>query len=256
MLHITTIILSLLTLQLSLAFVPVAPDCRGISSLMSLDATTRAYEPAVMKGDTALPNRRDALTTLVSTMTVLIPTTAVAKCTDIDSCREIGEAKDQQDSLNNPVKRLANGVSYKVLIPGVASSSEIVSSTSSVDIAFSVSQANGRYMFSKGFGLEKVPFMGAMVPDRNIESLRVDFGRKNVPQGIEQVLLGMKRGEKRRVVLPPQVGFATSDWQPRPMKRDAQRQLNVYRQQLAGAGGQPPFPAPTIWDVEVLRIRT
>jgi hypothetical protein len=167
----------------------------------------------------------------------------------------VGEAKDQQDLENNPIHRLPNGISYKVLDHGSPSSSQIVTPNSSIDIAFSVSQANGRYMFSKGFGLEKTEFLGQMTRDQDIDSLRVDFGHKNVPAGIEQVLVGMKKGEKRRIVLPPEVGFDTSDWQPAPMKRDAQRQMQVYRQLLRGNGSQPPFAAPTIWDVQVLRIR-
>jgi hypothetical protein len=108
---------------------------------------------------------------------------------------------------------------------------------------------------SKGLGLEKVEFMGRKTRDRDIDSLRVDLGKRNVPVGIEQVLVGMKKGEKRRVVLPPNVGFDTSDWEPAPVKRDAQRQMEVYRQLLRGNGGVPPVSAPTIWDVEVLRIR-
>lgn len=63
---------------------------------------------------------------------------------------------------------------------------------------------------SKGLGLEKVEFMGRKTRDRDIDSLRVDLGKRNVPVGIEQVLVGMKKGEKRRVVLPPNVGFDTS----------------------------------------------
>ena len=198
--------------------------------------------------------RRDTLVSFLATLLVL-PTPVFAKCTDIDSCREVGEAKDQQDLQNNPIHHLPNGISYKVLDGGTPSSSQTVTPNSSVDIAFSVSQANGRYMYSKGLGLEKVEFMGKLTRDRDIDSLRVDFGKQNVPLGIEQVLVGMKKGEKRRVVLPPEVGFDTSDWQPAPVKRDAQRQMEVYRQLLRGNGAQPPFAAPTIWDVEVLRIR-
>jgi hypothetical protein len=52
-------------------------------------------------------------------------------------------------------------------------------------------------MYSKGFGLEKVvEFMGKMTCNRDIDSLRVDWGKKNVPFGIEQVLVGIKKGEK------------------------------------------------------------
>lgn len=91
--------------------------------------------------------RRDTLTSALVSALLVLPTPAVAKCTDIDSCREAGEAKDQQDLLSNPIHRLPNGVEYKVLDHGSPSSSQTVSPNSSVDIAFSVSQANGRYMY-------------------------------------------------------------------------------------------------------------
>lgn len=243
----TLIVLSLLFLLSIYGTVAFAPapvaSAHGTSSL-SLGKTCQ--ENSV--------TRRDTLIALVTTLLVL-PTPALAKCTDIESCREVGEARDRIDLENNPIRRLSNGVEYKVLDNGSPSSSQTVTPNSSVDIAFSVSQANGRYMYSKGLGLEKIEFMGKMARDRDIDSLRVDLGKKDVPVGIEQVLVGMKKGEKRRVVLPPEVGFDTSDWQPGPVKRDAQRQMEVYRQLLRGNGAQPPFSAPTIWDVEVLRIR-
>ena len=47
--------------------------------------------------------------------------------------------------------------------------------------------------------------MGKMTQDRDIDSLRVDLGKRNVPVGIEQVLVGMKKGEKRRVMEARQV---------------------------------------------------
>ena len=90
--------------------------------------------------------------------------------------------------------------------------------------------------------------------------LRVTLGkeRRDVPAGIELALLGMQRGEKRRVELPPgdAVGFESSDWRPEPTSRRGKATIVGYKQILRGNGSsQPPFPALTVWDLELRRIR-
>lgn len=93
--------------------------------------------------------------------------------------------------------------------------------------------------------------------DLGLDSLAVaNVGsHSTIPTGIEYALLGMQKGERRRVELPPDVGFATSNWSPEPMTRMGKAQMEQYRRKLMGFGSQPPFPAETVWDVEVMRIR-
>lgn len=179
------------------------------------------------------------------------------KCTDIESCREIGEQKTEEDLQNNPITRLSSGVRYKRLKPGVGSSS--VQEKDVVDIIYSISRANGAYMYSQGFGFEKVKdgISGFARSDEGLDSYRVHLGNRDVPVGIEQALLGMKKGERRRVEVPPSVGFATSEWRPEPTTRRGKTQIADYQTILKGRGtNQPPFPAPVIWDVEVLSFRS
>ena len=47
------------------------------------------------------------------THAVMASTTNNKRCTDIETCREIGEQKDAELQKANPVTRLANGVRYK-----------------------------------------------------------------------------------------------------------------------------------------------
>ena len=100
-----------------------------------------------------------------------------------------------------------------------------------------------------------------MISDSGLDSLVVQLGRTNpqerdIPLGIEQALVGMKKGERTRVELPPNVGYGTSDWKPQPKSRRAQAGLKAHRKIIEGNGSnQPPFAASTIWDVEVLKIR-
>ncbi len=187
-------------------------------------------------------------------------TSSKKKCTDIESCREIGDQKIQETLQDNPITRLDSGVRFKRLKPGVGSAT--VQDKDVVDIIFSISRANGAYMYSKGFGYEKVQGVGfeTMQSDEGLDSYRVVLGKavndKNVPVGIEQALVGMKKGERRRIEVPASVGFETSNWRPEPTTRRGKAQIVDYKNILYGRGSsQPPFPAPTIWDVEVLSFR-
>jgi FKBP-type peptidyl-prolyl cis-trans isomerase len=197
-----------------------------------------------------------ALQALVITTTTT-PTffPAQAKCTDLDSCREIGEGKIEKDLRDNPIFKLDSGVRYKILRPGTGI--DTVQNDSTLDLAFSVSRIGAGYMFSQGFGYERINAgNGKMVSDAGIDSIRIKMGEGNVPLGIEYALLGMKKGERRRVELPAEVGFKTSNWQPEPLTGRGKSSMMAYKRILEGYGAtQPGFPAETIWDIEVLRIR-
>jgi FKBP-type peptidyl-prolyl cis-trans isomerase len=225
--------------------------------------------------------RRQVLATTTTTMMgvlsagLLLPNTPAlaakssssSSCTDIETCREIGEKKDQASMAANPVVSLGGGLQYKMLRVGMGD--QTVSEKDKVKIIYSISQANGDYMYSRGFGYNKIDAgNGKKVSDWNIDSLIVHMmvlGRKEeeqqqqqqeVPIGIQQAMMGMKRGERRRIIVPPLVGFETSNWNPQPVTFRERQQIQNYRQRLQGRGDtQPPFPAPTIWDVEVLSIR-
>lgn len=187
-------------------------------------------------------------------------TVTTKKCSDIETCREIGDEKLMEQLAANPVTSLPSGVKYKVLQPPTVTDASTgrgaaVTEGSTVDLIYSVT-GSGRYMYSQGFGYEDVSFDGKMQKDLGLDSLRIVVGKRDVPLGVEQALIGMKRGERRRVVVPPSVGFDTSNWKPEPTSRRGKAALAAYKQLVEGRGTtQPPFPAPTIWDVEVLSTR-
>lgn len=185
------------------------------------------------------------------------PAPASARCADIESCREEGERRVEADLKRNPIVRLPDGVRYRSLRPPSSSSatSPKVREGSNVDLAYSISTASGQYMYSRGFGFEKVDFGGKLESDLGLDSANVVVGERDVPTGIEYALLGMGKGERRRVELPPGVGFETSDWRPEPTTRMGRAGIEQYRRKLTGFGSQPPFPAETVWDVEVLAVR-
>lgn len=180
---------------------------------------------------------------------------AYAKCTDIESCREEGERKVEEDLKRNPIIKLSDGVRYRVLNPPSSPNSDKVKEGSNIDLVYSISTASGQYMYSKGFGFEKVEFGGRQESDLGLDSMLVRVGQHNVPVGIEYALIGMGKGERRRVELPPGVGFDTSDWNPEPTTRRGKTQIELYKRKLAGFASQPAFPAETVWDIEVLSVR-
>ena len=224
-----------------------------------------AATPTINVSDDSRRNLLQKLATSSSTLLatpalVLLsshPSPAHAKCTDIESCREEGERKIEADLKLNPIIRLSDGVRYRCLgaPPSTTISDKKVKEGSNIDLAYSISTASGQYMYSKGFGYEKVEFGGKQVSDLGLDSMRVVLGQHNVPKGIEYALLGMVKGEKRRVELPPGVGFETSNWSPEPTTRRGIVQIEQYKRKLEGFGSQPPFPAETVWDIEVLQIR-
>lgn len=180
-----------------------------------------------------------------------LPTQAFGKCADIESCREVGEAKVAATDAANPVFKLSDGVRYKRLKDGASAAA---SGSDVVDVAYSISTAGGSYMYSRGFGFEKD---ADGVTDTG-DFLRVQLGNNDVPKGIELAIRGMKAGEKRRVELPPGpvAGFESSDWKPAPTTRRGKAQVTAYKNLINGNGSsQPPFPAVTVWDVECRRIR-
>lgn len=193
---------------------------------------------------------------ILSTILLLIPPLpAYAKCTDIESCREIGEKKVEQDLIDNPITKLNSGVRYKVLQPGTGD--QTVNENSIIDLIYSVSTMSGGYIYSQGFGYEKIDMLGDgnLVKDTGLDSIKVKIGERNVPIGIEDALIGMKKGERRRAELPPYVGLSTSNGQPEPRTRRAKAGLLRYQQLVDGTASTPGFPAALIWDVEVLKIR-
>jgi hypothetical protein len=126
---------------------------------------------------------------IVGLMSLLHPATAYAKCTDIESCREEGERKIEADLKLNPIMKLSDGVRYRVLQPSTLPSAPKVKEGSSIDLIYSISTASGQYMYSKGFGFEKVSFGGKQQSDLGLDSMRIVVGKQNVPVGIESALI-------------------------------------------------------------------
>ena len=228
--------------------------------------------PTTTTGNTITTTRHDFLTQHASAAilllaAVVLPPAQVAHaaklCTDLESCREIGERKDAERLARNPIVKLTGdnngGLQYKVLTTGLGDA--VVTPQSTVRIVYSISQGNGSYMYSRGMGFNKINISSSSsgqqttVSDLGLDSLSVTMGSTAIPVGIQRAIVGAKRGERRRIECPAKLGFETSDWEPKPTTFRGQRQVIDYQNTLTGRGGGLPFPASTIWDVEVTSIR-
>ena len=173
------------------AWVPVASSIISPKPSIALRATTEQSTEGDEDTILVATRRRDVLLGMASAAlapVAIFPITASAKCTDIETCREIGDRKVDEDMKANPTTALPSGVRYKVLRPPTGRNSDVQAKDgSTVDIAFSIG-ANGAYMYSKGFGFEKIDVDGKKQSDLGLDSLRVKIGneRRDVPLGIEQ----------------------------------------------------------------------
>ena len=184
----------------------------------------------------------------------LRPPPALPRCADIESCREEGERREAaKQAALPPVITLEKGVRYREMTRGDGASGGGASGGGlapgdGADIAFAVFTTNGDYIYSLGRGIEPAN------NDRG-EALRITLGKHDVPVAIEMAMAGMQRGAVRRVEMPSQLGFDTSEWQPAPSSFSGRQRIERYRTVLRGNGLQPGYPAGLLFEVELLKAR-
>ena len=216
------------------------------------------------------------LSTIATISLVGSPLPAHAKCTDIESCREVGERKVEEDLKLNPIVRLDGGLRYRVLRPPtVSSASAAVTDGSSIDLIYSISSGSGQYMYSKGFGFEKVEFGGKQESDLGLDSLRgyscgdrigidgheegrTKEGGVASGSGFRNIRVEARTNDEERNCVSSThtlISFFCSNIVLTQLFLLLSSQMQQYRKKLSGFESQPPFPAKTVWDIEVLGIR-
>ena len=197
-------------------------------------------------------SRRGALArsgAAIATLALRAPP-ALPRCADIESCREEGERREAaKEAALPPVVTLDQGVRYREMTRGdSAGGGAGLAPGDGADIAFAVFTTNGDYIYSLGRGIEPTN------NDRG-EALRITLGKHDVPVAIEMAMAGMQRGAVRRVEMPSQLGFDTSEWQPAPSSFSGRQRIERYRTVLRGNGLQPGYPAGLLFEVELLKAR-
>jgi len=69
-------------------------------------------------------------------------------------------------------------------------------------------------------------------------------------------LSGAHKGDVRRIELPPDLGFETSDWLPAPEGNGGKQRLQRYRSLLSANLGRRDYQPLILFQVEVLRVRS
>lgn len=143
--------------------------------------------------------------------------------TNLDDAREEGERRrEEKEREQGPIITLPSGVKFRELQTGTGRQVEF---GDIIAISFTIYRVNGLYVDSVGYGNEGKDDVG--------DTFTFKFGSTKMPQGVEMGMQGMRVGGKRRILVRPELGWATPDTQPFPTTRAATRRFaNAERQLL------------------------
>jgi FKBP-type peptidyl-prolyl cis-trans isomerase 2 len=84
---------------------------------------------------------------------------------------------------------------------------------------------------------------GAELQHDESSQYRLVLGAQQVPKAVELAIAGMREGGKRKIVVPPNLGWAANAEQlPLPATFSGKRKLELYREQ------------PLMFEVELQRV--
>jgi len=178
-----------------------------------------------------------------------------AKCKDIESCQAEGERRAAEaDERAGPLRNVGpigqNGlgrVRYRAMKE--SNTGPPLRQGDAADIRFDVLSTSGNLMYGVP---SREPGEGA---SGVLDSYRIVLGSRDVPLGVELALEGAHKGDLRRVEVPPDLGFETSDWKPEPSGFSGRQRLESYKKRLVGNGLQPGYAASFLFQVEVVKVR-
>ena len=170
---------------------------------------------------------------------------------EIRLAREDAERrKDARDAESNRgvLVTLPSGVQYRELDEGKSAGDVVAQKGDTLFVMYTVYRlAPGAYfkyssggtpifMWARGYGTEGQDDVGA--------TYKFVLGDKNsLPRAVSPALLGMKQGGKRRVLVPPGLGWIDNETQPRPPTFGSGRRLSNHKEE------------PLLMEVDCVRIR-
>lgn len=98
-------------------------------------------------------------------------------------------------------------------------------------------RSNGYFVYGT---VEGVSFQPLSV---EAEPLSIVLGKDKIIQGLEQGLLGLRPGARRRIVVPPRLGYVVDDLGPRPPSFGARRQISAHAKE------------PFLFEVSVIDVK-
>mmetsp|Transcript_9929 Transcript_9929/g.60626 ORF Transcript_9929/g.60626 Transcript_9929/m.60626 type:complete len:246 (-) Transcript_9929:2189-2926(-) len=131
------------------------------------------------------------------------------------------------------VKR-ADGLAVQDLTPGVGVEAQL---GDRIVFDYVCRRANGYFVYGTVEGVGFQPLDVATEPETAV------LGNDELIPGLERGLLGLRRGGKRRLVVPPALGFVRDGLRPRPPNYGARRQIAVHVKE------------PFLFEVSVLDVK-
>lgn len=202
----------------------------GASAARSSNVQLRA--PTVPKSaQLCSSSARDASTSsvVVDRRTLLAGTAAVLLATSAEVPAAVAATKVTSGDWSSPglaapedenlpkFFKTASGVKVQELAPG---SGQEAKAGDSVLIDYVLRRNNGYFIYST---IEGVSFQPRDVP---IGPIRLQLGSgSEVIEGLQDAIVGMRQGGKRRVLIPPELGYVSSVLQPQPPTFATKRQL-------------------------------
>lgn len=169
---------------------------------------------------------------------------------DIQRAREEAERRrEEKEAEANPgeLVTLPSGIQYRELDEGKADG-KVAAKGDTLFIMYTVYRlAPGAYfkyssggtpifLWSRGYGNEGQDDVGA--------TYKFVLGEPgSLPRAVPPAVLGMKEGGRRRVLVPPQVGWVDGNVQPKPATFGAGRRLENHREE------------PLLMEVDLVKIR-
>jgi len=162
---------------------------------------------------------------------------------------EAEKRRDEMEMESNPgvLVTLPSGIQYRQLDEGRAESKEAVKGDTLYVLYTIYRLAPGAYfkyssggtpifLWSRGYGNEGQDDVGS--------TYRFVLGEPGaLPRAVVPAVLGMREGGKRRVLVPPEVGWVDGNVRPRPATFGGGRRLENHREE------------PLIMEVDLVRVR-
>ncbi|GAQ82985.1 FKBP-type peptidyl-prolyl cis-trans isomerase family protein [Klebsormidium nitens] len=153
--------------------------------------------------------------------------------TNIDDAREEGERRrEEKERAEGPIVKLPSGVKYRELAVGTG---EALRPGDLVSVYYTIYRLSGLYIDSVGYGKEGKDDVG--------DAFTFELGAGQVPQGVEQGVLGMCIGGRRRILVPPKLGWINDGVLPRPTSGAAERRLLRHTNE------------PLLFEIEIVKTK-
>ena len=189
----------------------------------------------------APPTRREVLVGGAGTLVALPP---AARARDEQLTRIGQEAPLPGNPDDVPFTELRSGVKVKTLRPGLGDATVRKDSTVFVEATGRLLNLNGVTFYST----KKI----AGADSLGGAELKLALGTGGVVPGLEDGLLGAKKNEIRRIIVPSTVGYsedpAKADMEPNPPSIEDRRALDSVLR-------NPRRDAAVLFDVKVVRIK-